>query len=354
MKSIDVITTVAIDELVAESFLPPQRRDRPIYFTKKIRHLTAFAAALALTCTVNAAPKPSHDIVDTAVKAGSFNTLVAAVKAAGLVETLKGKGPFTVFAPTDEAFAKLPKGTVEMLLKPENKKQLTAILTYHVVPGRVMAANVMKLSNAKTVNGQRVDVTIVDKTVMIDKAKVTATDIKCSNGLIHVIDSVIMPSSDDIVDTAVKAGVFNTLVAAVQSADLVKTLKGDGPFTVFAPTDAAFAKLPEGTVESLLKPENKDQLIAILTYHVVPGRVFSNDALKAGSAKTIQGGKVYIKAADSGARVNNANLITLDIDTSNGVVHVIDAVLMPKKVEAKQASAGLQLTDLATSANVPM
>jgi len=133
------------------------------------------------------------DIVDTAVGAGSFKTLVAAVQAAGLVETLKGKGPFTVFAPTDEAFAKLPAGTVESLLKPENKEKLVAVLTYHVVPGKVMAADVVKLTEAPTVQGSKAKVKVVDGTVMIDNAKVVKTDIETSNGVIHVIDAVILP-----------------------------------------------------------------------------------------------------------------------------------------------------------------
>ncbi len=135
----------------------------------------------------------TKDIVDTAVAAGDFGTLVAAVKAAGLVETLKGEGPFTVFAPTDAAFAKLPAGTVEMLLKPENKANLVAILTYHVVPGKVMAADVVKLTEAKTVQGKSAKVKVVDGSVMIDGAKVVKTDIACGNGVIHVIDAVILP-----------------------------------------------------------------------------------------------------------------------------------------------------------------
>jgi len=133
------------------------------------------------------------DIVDTAVAAGSFNTLVAAVKAAELVETLKGTGPFTVFAPTDEAFAKLPAGTLDDLLKPENKAKLQGILTYHVVPGKVMAADVVKLKTAKTVQGQELTIKVEGDTVMVDNAKVTKTDIACSNGVIHVIDTVVLP-----------------------------------------------------------------------------------------------------------------------------------------------------------------
>ncbi len=136
-------------------------------------------------------------------------------------------------------------------------------------------------------------------------------------------------NSKDIVDTAVGAGQFNTLAAALDAADLVDTLKGDGPFTVFAPTDDAFAKLPEGTVETLLKPENRDQLVAVLTYHVVPGNVYAADVVKLDSATTVNGADVSIQVADGGVRVDNANVIKTDITASNGVIHVIDSVILP-------------------------
>ncbi|MEM9632296.1 MAG: fasciclin domain-containing protein [Pseudomonadota bacterium] len=134
----------------------------------------------------------------------------------------------------------------------------------------------------------------------------------------------------DIVDTAVGAGSFNTLVAAVQAAGLVETLKGDGPFTVFAPTDEAFAKLPAGTVENLLKPENKDQLVAVLTYHVVPGKVMSSDiAGKKAEVASVQGSEISVDATN-GVKVDDANVVTADVEASNGVIHVIDAVILPK------------------------
>ena len=142
--------------------------------------------------TATAAPA-AKDIVDTAVAAGSFKTLAAALTAAGLVDTLKGAGPFTVFAPTDEAFAKLPAGTVESLLKPENKAKLVSILTYHVVAGKVMAADVVKLTEAATVQGGKVAIMVHSGSVMVDSANVTKTDIATSNGVIHVIDTVLMP-----------------------------------------------------------------------------------------------------------------------------------------------------------------
>jgi uncharacterized surface protein with fasciclin (FAS1) repeats len=143
------------------------------------------------TCAASAA-KPK-DIVDTAVAAGSFKTLAAALGAGGLIDTLKGEGPFTVFAPTDDAFGKLPKGTVEDLLKPENKAKLVKILTYHVVPGKVMAADVVKLASAKTVEGSEVKISVAGGNVKVDNANVVKTDINTSNGVIHVIDAVILP-----------------------------------------------------------------------------------------------------------------------------------------------------------------
>ncbi len=279
--------------------------------------------------TTAVAKPATKDIVDTAVGAGAFKTLVAAVQAAGLVDTLKGEGPFTVFAPTDEAFAKLPKGTVESLLKPENKAKLQAILTYHVVPGKVMAADVVKIKGAVSVQGQQIDVAVKNGKVTVDAANVVKTDIACSNGVIHVIDSVILPADKDIVDTAVGAGSFKTLVAAVKAAGLVETLKGEGPFTVFAPTDEAFAKLPSGTVESLLLPENKDKLVAILTYHVVPGKVLASDVVKLKSAKTVNGKEASIKVSDKGVMLDAAKVVATDIETSNGVIHVIDSVILP-------------------------
>ena len=161
---------------------------------KKI--IASFSSLLMLASVLSAAPK--KDIVDTAVGAGSFKTLVAAAKAAGLVDTLKGEGPFTVFAPTDEAFGKLSKCTVESLLKPENKQKLAAILTYHVVPGKVKAKKAAKLDSAKTVNGAEIKIKPSGKSLMINNAKVVKADIKTSNGIIHVIDTVLIPEAKKV------------------------------------------------------------------------------------------------------------------------------------------------------------
>jgi transforming growth factor-beta-induced protein len=279
-----------------------------------------------------ATPEPApQDIVDIAAGDGRFTTLVAAVQAAGLVDTLKGDGPFTVFAPTDDAFAKLPAGTIDELLKPENKQALTDILLYHVVSGKVMASDVVKLNSATTVLGKDVTIKVDMGNVYINEAKVIITDIEAANGVIHVIDTVILPPADkaDIIDTAVADGRFTTLAAALTAAGLVDTLKGEGPFTVFAPTDDAFAKLPAGTVEELLKPENKQSLTDILLYHVVSGKVMAADVVGLTNAETVLGKNIKIIVKDGKVFINNAEVIITDIETSNGVIHVIDTVLLP-------------------------
>jgi uncharacterized surface protein with fasciclin (FAS1) repeats len=161
---------------------------------KRMRKLAVLAAILLMTTVSFAADRPgSKDIVDTAVSAGKFNTLAKALQATGLVDTLKGKGPFTVFAPTDVAFAKLPPGTLDDLLKPENKEKLTKILTYHVVAGKVMAKDVMKMQSAKTLNGEDVKISTRGGKVYVNDAQIVQPDVKASNGVIHVVDTVLMP-----------------------------------------------------------------------------------------------------------------------------------------------------------------
>jgi len=303
--------------------------------TLATRRTAALVLSLLVTGSVAVASgqsSPTKDIVDTAVAAGSFKTLVTAVQAADLVDALKGEGPFTVFAPTDEAFAKFPPGVVPSLVRPENRDTLVAILTYHVAPGRLTAAMVTELDRIETLNGQRPAVRVDGGSVMIDNATVIAADIKASNGIIHVVDTVILPSKNDIVSTAVRAGSFNTLTAALRAAGLVSVLQGEGPFTVFAPNDDAFAKLPAGTVESLLKPENKDKLTSVLTYHVVSGLVYSADA-RPGSVETMQGSSLRVSKSGDSLLVDDARIVTTDIPATNGVIHVIDSVISPVRVD---------------------
>lgn len=322
-------------------------------------------AATATTATTDSAADSAaetQDIVDTAIAAGSFTTLVAAVEAAGLVETLKGEGPFTVFAPSDEAFAKLDQATLDGLLA-DPTGQLTQILLYHVVPGAVIAADVTDGMEAATVQGGTVNFTVNNGTVMINDANIVSTDIVASNGVIHVIDTVLLPPDatagamtdttamtdtmamtdttamgdmQDIVDTAVAAGNFTTLVAAVEAAGLVETLKGEGPFTVFAPSDDAFAALPAGTVESLLA-DPTGALTNILLYHVVPGKVMAADVvgLEGQAVATVGGGTFTVMLDGDNVMLqdgagNMIEVVTTDIEASNGVIHVISGVLLPE------------------------
>lgn len=309
---------------------------------KRMNQTTSLLSVLALFGVVSSAcaqsscsappAKGGNDgqtIVATAVAAGKFNTLAKALQAGDLVDALEGKGPFTVFAPTDEAFAKLPDGTLEDLLKPQNKGKLQDILKYHVVSGTLMAKDVLGRSGAETLNGQMIDFAAKDGKVTVDNALVVKTDIQCSNGVIHVIDAVILPASDNIVETARKAEMFNTLLIAATKAGLAETLAGEGPLTVFAPTDEAFAKLPAGTLDNLLQPQNREQLANILKYHVVSGRIYSPAALSAGAAHTLLDRKVTIKASGETVYIGDAKLLKADLDASNGVIHVIDAVLLP-------------------------
>lgn len=270
------------------------------------------------------------DIIDAALSTDSLSTLATAIQAAGLVDALRGEGPYTVFAPTNDAFAKLPAGTVEALLKPENREQLRSVLLFHVAKGTYGAKDVTRLSGLQTLEGQRLNFDNSHGNVMIDNAKVVSADVQAANGVIHVVDTVLLPDSKNIVSVAKEAGMFQTLLAAAEAADLVGVLTGNGPVTVFAPTDEAFAKLPAGTVESLLKPENKDQLAAVLSYHVVPGRVYAKDAVRAGRAETAQGGEVVIDIVNGKLKVDSATVIANDIDASNGVIHVIDSVILPQ------------------------
>jgi uncharacterized surface protein with fasciclin (FAS1) repeats len=270
-------------------------------------------------------------IVDIAVADGRFTTLVAALEAAGLAETLSGEGQFTVFAPTDDAFAALPEGTVETLLE-DPQGALTDILLYHVVEGAVPAETVVTLDSATTLSGQDVTIEVVDGGVVLnDSVNVIITDIMADNGIIHVIDAVLLPPSDlpSIAEIAVEDGNFTTLVAALEAAGLVETLSGEGEFTVFAPTDEAFAALPEGTVESLLE-DPQGALTDILLYHVVEGIFLAEDVVELESATTLQGQDITITVTDDGVILNDTVMIVItDIMASNGVIHVIDAVLLP-------------------------
>ncbi len=276
-------------------------------------------------------------IVETAVESGNFNTLIAALKAADLIDTLDGHSQFTVFAPTDDAFSKVAPETIQYLLKPENKAQLANVLTYHLMAGRVLARNAYDLNSAKTINGQRLLLNFRGDSLSVGDATITVTDIPCSNGIIHVIDTVLLPTQDTIPAIAAAAGKFATLLAAVESAGLSEFLSGPGPFTVFAPTDEAFDGLPAGTIESLLQPENRKKLADILKFHVISGRVYANDAVKAGRAKTLLGPSLSVDFSAAGIQISNSKVVARNIEASNGVIHVIDQVLIPSNMTRSHA-----------------
>ena len=269
-----------------------------------------------------------RDIPRTAQCTGVHDSLVAGVIQAELLPTLQGDGPFTVFAPTDQAFADAGID-LAALDTVEGKAALTDILLYHVLAGEVPAANVTECLSATAVNGNPLSFTVGADGVMVNDATVTATDVPTSNGIIHVIDKVLTPTTtpNDIPRTAQCTGIHNSLVAAVVQAELLETLQGDGPFTLFAPTDQAFADAGID-LASLDTVEGKAALTDILLYHVVTGEVPSSAVTECMSATTINGNPISFTVGD-GVMVNDASVTLADVGTSNGVIHVIDKVLTP-------------------------
>jgi uncharacterized surface protein with fasciclin (FAS1) repeats len=291
----------------------------------------------------------SKKIVETAANDEFFSTLVKAVKAAGLAETLQGEGPFTVFAPNNSAFDKLPDSTFQALLKPGNGSMLRDILKFHVVPDKVMAKNVMQLegvkskqaASVKTAAGSQASVKIHEGNVIVAGSKVTKTDIEASNGVIYVVDSVMLPGQNDMVETAASKTSCSTLTKAIKAVGLVETLQGDGPYTLFAPVVSAFGQLPEDKLTSLLKAGNKQKRQLILTCHVVAGSMMAEEVMgldgvksyDGTSLKTVEGSSLSLKVRAGSVMVDGAKFLIAGIHPHNGVIHVIDRVLMPAKTD---------------------
>ncbi len=270
----------------------------------------------------------TQDIPTNAQNTGAHDSLVAALSHAGLVSALQADGPFTVFAPTDDAFtaAGIDLSTFDT---DEENATLSDILLYHVVSGAVSSSDVTDGMSAEALNGDDLSFTVSDGTVMVNDATVTSADVMASNGIIHVIDKVLMPPADlgDIPTVAQGTGIHTSLVAAVVQAELLTTLQGDGPFTVFAPTDDAFAAAGID-LAALDNEEGKATLTDILLYHVVSGAVPSSAVTDGMSAAAVNGDDLSF-AVGEGVMVNDANVVLADVPASNGVIHVIDKVLIP-------------------------
>lgn len=268
---------------------------------------------------------PAATVVDIIIGSAVHTTLATAVVAADLVEALQGEGPFTVFAPTDEAFDNLPEGILDALLG--DIDALTAILTYHVVSGNVLSTDLAP-GFVATLNGSNALISFNEDGVFINNAQIIVTDLLADNGIVHVIDAVLLPPPSTVVDIIVNSPVHQTLTVAVTAAGLVGTLQGDGPFTVFAPTDAAFGALPAGTIEALLE-DPSGLLTDILLYHVVGAAALSTDLSNGQSITTVNGAEVTVTINANGVFINDAQVVIADLFADNGVVHVIDVVLLP-------------------------
>ncbi len=291
----------------------------------------SLALLLAMSVPVFAT---EQDIVDIAIDSPNLNVLVAALIEADLVDALRGDGPFTVFAPTDDAFQDLLSAlditAADLLAHP----QLSEVLLYHVVGAKVMSTDLVDGMTAETLNGESITVDLSDG-VKINTSNVIAADIEATNGVIHIIDTVLVPEGfrleplpETVVDIALANDDFSILVAALIEADLVGVLQGDGPFTVFAPTNDAFVELITAlgiSAEDLLA---QPDLAKVLLYHVVSGKVMSGDLVDGLVAPTVNGESVEFDLTD-GVFVNNSQVIIADLEAENGVIHVINSVLIP-------------------------
>eukprot|EP00965_Chrysotila_dentata_P207582 6184208-Pleurochrysis_carterae.AAC.1 len=291
-----------------------------------------FACALVESVSAFSSIPTDPSIVGVAQAAGQFSTLLRLVGLVdGLAQTLAlDSQSFTLFAPTDDAFAKLSAETLTAL--ENDPTELERILQYHVHPGVVYSSSITDGFELGMLSGTTfLTFSVSDGVVTInDSAEIITPDVSASNGVIHIIDTVLIPPGDDpgsLVDVAASVGGFSTLLALATSANLASTLASGGPFTLFAPTDAAFAKLDPELVATLTAPENVDQLVSVLQYHLIDGAVFSQDLVDGMMPATLNGATVTITL--SPVRVNDANVTTADIVATNGVIHVVDTVLVP-------------------------
>lgn len=289
----------------------------------------ALALAPALTPTLPAQGAIPGNIVEVAEANGSFTTLVAALQITGLDQALNGSQGaqrLTVFAPTDAAFSNLPAGALSGLLAEPDA--LAEVLLYHVTGGGLLAGNVLATPAIDMLNGQRTEISLQGGAPFIDQAQIQITDIVCSNGVIHVIDSVLLPADQSLVASAAAAPQAAYLAALLGFTSLIPTLE-DGEFTVFAPTNAAFQQIPAATLRGLVTPAGVPTLESILLVHVVPGRLFADDVIAAGQLTTVGGKVLQVTAQNRQVFVDGARVVFADAQTANGNIHFIDTVLLP-------------------------
>lgn len=300
-----------------------------------MKKLLSLIIALAFVLTaIPTLAVPSQNIVEIASANSDFSILVEALVAANLDDTLKGTGPFTVFAPTNAAFADLLTALgitkADLLAHPD----LSKVLLYHVVSGSVLSTDLTDGMEATTVQGEKVRFNLGVTPPKVNDSQITSPDLMATNGVIHVIDKVLVPdefilSTKNIVETAVANPDFSILVAALQKANLVSALEGEGPFTVFAPTNAAFTALLTSldiTADDLL---NQPDLAKVLLHHVISGKVLSSALTDGLEATTLNEDKLVFDLSGTTPMVNGAKISTVDLETRNGVIHVIDSVMVP-------------------------
>jgi len=306
-------------------------------FALELRSIRAFGAGADAGDGGNADRVDGKDLGSVA-KAAGLNQLLALVQAA---ELELPDGPLTILAPTDEAFGALPEETVKALLSPEGRPTLRTILSHHVVLGAQSSADVLNRRSLTSAIGQQLAVDDLAQTV--GGAGIVATDVAFDGGVVHVIDAVLMPETRSITQLAVETDELQTLVAAVKAAGIANQFGADnGPWTVFAPVDSAFAKLPEGTLESLLERGNRRALTGILGLHVVPGRLAARELLSKKKLSTLMGAQIAVELVDRKLKIGGANVVAADIQAGNGVVHLIDTVIT-EPIGGNRGSTGREL-----------
>lgn len=302
--------------------------------------LVSGGASLGMwTADHHAASTDPENIVEIASASDDFETLVSALSSAELVEAIRDAEGITVLAPTDAAFEKLDQRALANTVRNDPTGRLADVLKYHVIPERLTAAELVQRRFVTTLDGQRLQINITGAGLSINDAGIGAADIGAENGIIHAIDTVLIPAKRNVAETAREAGTFETLLAAVGAAELAEFVSTTDPITVFAPTDEAFAAFGAERIEALLRPENRETLVEILSYHVVAGeRLYGGDLFEASEITAASGGTLRPAIRDGEIFINDALVVAPNIDAANGVVHAIDSVLIPASLEVAAAS----------------